>query len=117
MNTMSVTTYYQAIRGRIVQEIEVLEASALEGTAIEDWVKYYMDKYAFVPIQLKPEAPVLEERVNKFHKKDFFDFDLNRFLLDQTAESNYSIGRGLNYKNKIYVDERIKTCEDKRDFG
>ena len=70
MNAMSISSYYQVVQGRIVQEVEVLEASDLDGTDTEGWVKYYMDKYAFLPIQLKSEATVLEERVDKFQRED-----------------------------------------------
>lgn len=48
-----------------------------------------------------------------FKTKEFFFYDTVRLVLDQTAKSNYSIGYGLNYHNKIYQDERIKTCDDK----
>ncbi len=70
----SIISYYQAVRGRIIQEVAALEAGELEGTDAEEWVKYYMHKYAFVPIQIKSDTPVLEERVNKFEKTDFLDF-------------------------------------------
>lgn len=48
-----------------------------------------------------------------FQTKEFFLYDTGRMQLDQTAKSHYSIGYGLNYQNKIFQDERIKTCEDK----
>jgi len=38
-------------------------------------------------------------------------------LLDQTAESLYGIGYGLNYRKKLYQDERIKTCDNKHRKG
>ncbi|KJS46398.1 MAG: ATPase family protein associated with various cellular activities (AAA) [Peptococcaceae bacterium BRH_c23] len=48
-----------------------------------------------------------------FKTKEFFLYDTSRLLSDQTAKSLYSIGYGLNYENKLYQDERIKTCDDK----
>jgi hypothetical protein len=47
-----------------------------------------------------------------FRTKEFFLYDTSRMIFDQTAKSLYSVGYGLNYKNKIYQDERIKTCDD-----
>lgn len=47
-----------------------------------------------------------------FRTKEFFFYDTNRMMLDQTAESHYSIGYGLNYEDTIFQDERINTCED-----
>ncbi|MGV8026641.1 MAG: AVAST type 4 anti-phage nuclease Avs4 [Anaerolineaceae bacterium] len=48
-----------------------------------------------------------------FKTKDFFLFDTGRYLSDLTIKTMYSLGYGLNYKNQIYENERIKTCEDK----
>lgn len=62
MVTGSISSYYRAVRARIIEDIKVLEASDLEGMDVEDWVKTYMEKYAFVPIQLKPSAPILDAR-------------------------------------------------------
>jgi len=47
-----------------------------------------------------------------FKTKDFYSLDQRRFVLDQSARNHYSIGLGLNYKNRIYEEERIKTCDD-----
>jgi hypothetical protein len=47
-----------------------------------------------------------------FHTKEFFLYDTGRMLADQRAKSLYSMGSGLNYRHKIYEDERIKTCDD-----
>ena len=66
----SISSYYLAVRARIVQDVEALEASDLEGTDADYWVEYYMDEYAFVPIQMKSETPVLENRVKKFQRTD-----------------------------------------------
>jgi len=48
-----------------------------------------------------------------FQTKEFFFYDNSRLVSDQGAKSLYSIGYGLNFGNKMYEDERIKTCEDK----
>lgn len=47
-----------------------------------------------------------------FQTRQFFLYDTSRQLSDQRAKSLYSFGSGLNYRHKIYEDERIKTCED-----
>jgi hypothetical protein len=46
------------------------------------------------------------------HTKQFFLYDTNRWLTDQTAINLYSIGYGSDFKSKLYRDERIKTCDD-----
>jgi len=49
-----------------------------------------------------------------FQTKELFFYDKQRQLLDiSIAKSLYAIRYGLNYKHKIYQDERLKTCEDK----
>ncbi|MFH0768897.1 MAG: hypothetical protein V1932_04955 [Chloroflexota bacterium] len=42
MAEFSISNYYRAIQGRIIQDIEVLEASDLDGTDTEHWVTYYI---------------------------------------------------------------------------
>lgn len=101
---MSISSYYQAIRGKIVQEVEVLEANALDGTETEDWIKYYMEKYAFLPIHLKSEAPVLEERVNKFQRTDFFD-------IERTVENSTALV-GLPVEPNVNMKELLTTRGD-----
>ena len=96
---MSISSYYQAIRGKIVQEVEVLEANALDGTETEDWIKYYMEKYAFLPIHLKSEAPVLEERVNKFQRTD--SFDIERTVENSTALVGLPVEPNVNMKELL----------------
>ena len=46
--------------------------------------------------------------------REFFLYDTNRFLLDQTVKSTYSIGYGIgDHRHEIHQHERIKTCDDK----
>ena len=47
-----------------------------------------------------------------FKTSEFFLYDNIRANSEHQAKSLYSIGYGLNYKNKIFEDERIKTCDD-----
>ena len=48
-----------------------------------------------------------------FKTKEFFLYDTGRLSSDQSAKSLYSIGNGLlDFQNKIFQDERLKTCDD-----
>ena len=51
-----------------------------------------------------------------FKTKEFFLFDTNRLSLDQTQKSSLlglkNMYLGLNYKNEIHENERIKACDD-----
>jgi hypothetical protein len=47
-----------------------------------------------------------------FQTRQFFFYDTNRWLTDQTVINQYSIGYGSDFKSKLYRDERIKTCDD-----
>ena len=47
-----------------------------------------------------------------FQTKELFFYDTHRWSSDQSAKSLYSIGYGLNYQDKLFQDERIKTCDD-----
>ena len=47
-----------------------------------------------------------------FQTKKLFFYDQKRFAFDQTAKIDFSFGYGLDYKNKIHDDERIKSCDD-----
>lgn len=48
-----------------------------------------------------------------FQTREFFFYDNSRRVLDQTAKSLFMLGFGLNYKEKIYREERITSCDDK----
>jgi len=48
-----------------------------------------------------------------FKTKEFILQDKTRLVSEYQTRSLYSIGYGLNYHNKIYQDERIKTCDNK----
>ena len=45
--------------------------------------------------------------------KEFFLYDTDRLLKESEAKMLYSMGYGLREEDRIYQDERIKTCEDK----
>jgi len=48
-----------------------------------------------------------------FQTKEFFTYDTHRMALEETAKGLYGIGYGYNAKRDFYINERIKTCEDK----
>ncbi|TDJ09138.1 MAG: ATP-binding protein [Deltaproteobacteria bacterium] len=48
-----------------------------------------------------------------FRTKEFILNDTSRMAIDQTAKSYLFMGYGLNFQDKIYQNERIKTCDDK----
>ncbi len=47
-----------------------------------------------------------------FKTKEFFFYDTGRMVLDLSSSSRYAFGAGLNYRHKIFEDERMKTSED-----
>lgn len=51
-----------------------------------------------------------------FQTKDFFHFDMNRLVLDQSQKSSLISLRdgfgGPNYKNALHEEDRIKACDD-----
>jgi len=86
---------------------------------LENICKYLIKNSKSASITAVVESAVLAQPYKLFNiakvlfqTKKFFIYDTSRYLLEQDAKSYYSIGYGLNYKNKIYKDERIKTCDD-----
>lgn len=47
-----------------------------------------------------------------FQTKQFFFYDTNRWMLDQSARNHYAIGYGLNSEHRVHQDERMQACED-----
>ena len=47
-----------------------------------------------------------------FKTKEFFEYDLSRSVIEKNSGMSY-VGMGLDYQNKIYKDERLKTFDDK----
>ena len=91
-----------------------------DSKALESWLLYLLKNSKSASLSALiinivlayPEKTFNVARV-LFQTKEFFHFDLRRVVLDQGAESYFSIGYGLDYKKKMYQDERIKTCDDK----
>lgn len=47
-----------------------------------------------------------------FRTKEFFLYDSERWMLDQSSRSHYSFLSGLNSRHKMHEDERLGTCDD-----
>src|SRR3972149_7482039 len=72
MRILSVSDCYGGAQELIRREIKELTLEQLEGTSVEEWVKYFMRKYAFLPIILIDTPPILKQRVDKVeHRGDF----------------------------------------------
>ena len=73
MRIPSVSDHYRGAQELIRREIKELTLEQLEGTCVEEWVEYFMRKYAFPPIILIDTPPVLEQRVDKVERRGDFD--------------------------------------------
>lgn len=87
---------------------------------LEYWLLYLLRKTKSASITALVLSVVLaypEKSFNVakllFQTKEFFMYDTDRMVLDQSAKTNFSIGYGLNNRHKLHQDERIKTCDDK----
>ncbi|MFT4694081.1 MAG: hypothetical protein ACI8TE_000981 [Francisella sp.] len=58
-------------------------------------------------------SKTFETAIILFKTKEFIQVDYVRQINELRTKILYSIGAGFNYSNKIYEDERLKTCEDK----
>jgi len=73
MEILSVSDFYRGAQEAIRREIKELTLEQLEGTSVEEWVKYFMRKYAFLPIILIDTPPVLRQRVDKVERRGDFN--------------------------------------------
>ncbi|MBT3176925.1 MAG: ATP-binding protein [Desulfobacula sp.] len=92
----------------------------MDSKVLESWLLYLLKNTKSASITSVVASIVLAypEKIFNIAKilfkiKEFFLYDLTRMMSDQTVKGLYSIGYGLNYKTKMYADERIKTCDDK----
>lgn len=94
-------------------------AEHIDSKILESWLLYLLKNtrsasITAVVVSIVLAFPDKTFNVAKalFQTKEFFIYDTNRMGLDRTAKGIYSIGYDLNYRRKLYQDERIKTCED-----
>jgi len=85
---------------------------------IEDWLIYLLKNSKSASITSVVTSVVLAYpdkffNVAKilFNTSEFFQFDNIRQFYENQIKSSNSIGYGLNYKNKSFEEERIKSCE------
>jgi hypothetical protein len=93
-----------------------------EPEALESWLLYLLKQSKSASISSVVTSIVLafpDKTFNVakvlFKTKDFFFYDTTRWSLEQSHKSSLEIlrsGFGLNYKNEIYENERIKACDD-----
>jgi len=91
-----------------------------DSKTLESWLIYLLKNSESASISAVVASIVLaypEKTFNVarilFKTKEFILQDKTRLVSEYQTRSLYSIGYGLNYQNKIYEDERIKTCNDK----
>lgn len=71
MMTSSISDHYRTAQERIKDEIRSLDEQALSGTRVEDWVKHFMDRFAFQPIRLLHTSLILQPRVERVQREAF----------------------------------------------
>lgn len=96
---------------------------SVDATVLESWLLYLLRKSRSASISAVVASIVLafpDKTFNVakvlFKTKEFFFYDTARWGLDQSQKSSLSSLRnafGVNYKNEIYENERIKACDDK----
>lgn len=92
----------------------------IESKTLEDWLLYLLKNSKSTSISAVVSSLVLaypDKTFNVakilFKTKEFIIQDKRRLGSEYQVKSLYSIGYDLDYHNKIYVDERIMTCDDK----
>ena len=68
MNIPFVNDHYSAAQRRIIQEVQELSFAQLDGTTIDEWVEYFMKKYAFSPIILIDSPPIIKPQIDKIQR-------------------------------------------------
>jgi hypothetical protein len=85
---------------------------------LENWCLYLIKKSISASITAIVGSVVLANpsklfNVAKilFQTKEFFQYDTSRTVLEMGSKSYFSIGYGIP-ENEIFIDERVKTCDD-----
>lgn len=106
MNITSVSDQYRGAQELIRREVKDLSPSQLEGTSVDDWVKYFMRKYAFPPIVLKESPPVIDQRIDKVQRRGHFDetftAELEVALIGLPIEPNENISDLLKMRGQTW---------------
>ena len=87
---------------------------------LESWCLYFIKNSKSASITAVVTSVILAQPSKLFNiakilfrTKELFLYDTSRMVLEQSAKSLYSMGYGINYKQDLFQNERIKTCEDK----
>lgn len=95
----------------------------MDSEVLESWLLYLLRNSKSASISAVVTSLVLaypEKTFNiakvLFQTKEFFLFDMNRFILDQQQKTSLlglqNMFGSINYTKKIHEDERIKACDD-----
>ncbi|URJ44478.1 hypothetical protein MF628_004204 [Paenibacillus polymyxa] len=94
-------------------------AKEADGEIIESWLVYLLKKSKSASISSVVTSVVLAYPQKLFNVAqilfktiEFFEFELGRRSGEMSLKSLYSIGYGLNQRNKVFQDERIRTCDE-----
>ena len=94
-------------------------AKSKDANVIENWLIYLIENSTSASITAVVTSVVLaypDKFFNialiLFRTSKFFLYENIRVNSEYEVKSLSSIGYGLNYRNKIYEDERIRTCDD-----
>lgn len=107
---------HMALEKYLLEIAEKQDSKVLEG-----WLIYLMKKSNSTSITAIVTSIILAHP-NRFFNvakilfscNTLFSYDnLRARMGEHEAKSLYSIGRGLDYRNKRFEDERLKTCDDK----
>lgn len=106
MRIPSVSDHYRGAHELIRKEIRELQAPQLEGTSVDDWIEYFMNKYSIPPIVLREAPPVVEQRVDKVQRKDPFGdvytAEHEVALIGLQVESNENLGDLLRMRGNTW---------------
>lgn len=69
MEQQSVSSVYRVVSEKIMREVGSLTSSELEGTTVDKWVGYLMQKYAYEPIEFEDVPYVVKDRIDKYVKR------------------------------------------------
>ncbi|SFU41756.1 hypothetical protein SAMN05216480_1038 [Pustulibacterium marinum] len=99
----------------------LLETAKIDKTNIlSQWLKYLLAKSKSASIT-SVVASVVKAHPEKyfeiaeilFKSIELFLYDITLYTSEHTAATIYRIGAGMNQRNKVHEDERIKTLKDK----
>jgi hypothetical protein len=118
-----VSTYLLSSIHMALEKFFLEKGKNADSKILESWLLYLLrnSKSASIPavvtgiVLAYPEKTFNVAKV-LFQTKDFFLFDMTRFVLDQQQKSSLITLRdgfgGTNYKNALHEEDRIKACDE-----